>query len=280
MHILQSVSIKGDGSINEDLAGHAEQAVWVFDGATGVSEPVIHPVSDARWFVERADYYLRGQLEAFKDKQTRAIASDVMAALSAEFSADPSAQAAGPAPSAAFAMIRASTAFEVALLGDCMVLLSLEDGTVRAFKGMHSAAVEAESLAALKAAQARLPGASPGQIRQQTSSILRRNRTKMNTPGGYWIFSTNRQAAQHMDIYRPINVDMSRPFVLVSDGFSRAIDLLENMNDEALYQRIIHAGAKAVADDIRAAERRDSHCRRVPRFKCSDDATCVVVRAG
>jgi hypothetical protein len=65
--------------------------------------------------------------------------------------------------------------------------------------------------------------------------------------------------------------------VLMSDGFERFAVKYALGDDAEMVRRSIEEGPDAPLAALRAVETADPDCRRFPRLKPSDDATCVVI---
>ncbi|MEM9170524.1 MAG: hypothetical protein AAGC56_12830 [Pseudomonadota bacterium] len=282
LKIVAAASLQGDGPANEDLVGGAHAAAWVLDGATGVGADALNAPSDAHWFVHAFDRRLTEALTAAPGapashavrEATRAVADDYAAALPRPSPDYP--------PSAAFVMARAlgetadGIALELVALGDCSAYVKTVEGLVEVFDGAGPTPIDARSLDALKRMQDASPDATPNEISARLRPVLRSNRDRMNVVGGYWILSLDAVAADHL-VRRIVRVDRGAPIVLASDGFTRAVDMLALDPPDVFYAHVVREGPEAVAHAVRAAEAADADCRRFPRFKRSDDATCAVL---
>jgi hypothetical protein len=69
----------------------------------------------------------------------------------------------------------------------------------------------------------------------------------------------------------------ARALVLMSDGFERYSAQYRLGDEGDMVKAVLREGAEAVLAQIRALEREDAACQRIPRLKASDDATCLVI---
>ncbi len=289
--ILDSLCLGGDGEHNEDLCGAAGDAAWVLDGATGVSPPgglaadLAEGTSDAAWYVARFDAALRDAIAAQPGAETRTLLRRAMGAVEADYR-DALGGRPGPGfphpfpPSAAFVMARRmEDGLEIVGLGDCAALFAAADGRIGCFTGDHASPIDKESIARLKAEQEKHPDAPHREIIERMKPVLRRNRARMNTPEGYWILSFSSEALEHMRAAR-VSIAHDKPVMLMSDGFTRCLQMPDRISEAQLYERVLSNGAAQTAAALRRAEEEDASCRRFPRFKKSDDAACLVVSFG
>ena len=65
--------------------------------------------------------------------------------------------------------------------------------------------------------------------------------------------------------------------VLMSDGYERFAADYGLGDDAAMIRRTVAEGPERLLAEIRALEADDPNCRRIPRLKPSDDATCLVL---
>lgn len=106
------------------------------------------------------------------------------------------------------------------------------------------------------------------QEREETAVEARRN-----APGGFWVVRHEEEAAQHALLGRTPWATLASAH-LVSDGITRAVDLLDQLEDDSL-ALALEADPRRVIDEIRVGERA-LPSRRRPR-KTHDDATVLTV---
>lgn len=279
LSILEAASLKGDGDHNEDIYGMESGFAWVLDGATGVAASSIAAhTSDAGWYVERIDAELRKAIQKQPAIQRQALLQDAVRAVEADYQAAIAIQP-EPSfpPSAAFAMLQADDHYiELSGLGDCAALFTTKEGNIGYFESDQRNPIDSHSIQHLIAEQNKAPDTDHKEIVDRITPILQRNRSRMNTPEGYWILSFSQPALDHIHTER-ITVDPNEPIILMSDGFTRALEMFDAMDEAKLYQTILSNGVSYVGERLRQREADDASCRRYPRFKKSDDATCLVL---
>ena len=278
VRIIAATTIKGDGRVNEDVHRVGGAAAWVIDGATGVTPAVLGGMSDAAWYAQTLDQALAAAIDEHADAETPRIAAEAIRSIRRRYAAAIGAGASETyPPSAAFAMVRAiAGGIEASALGDCAVVYRHASGDVRRFTSRSIAHIEAATLDILKAAQEAHPAAASDEILEMMKPHIRRNRKLMNTPDGYWILSIHEAAAAHIAI-ETLAAAPNSPLLLMSDGFSRLIDIFGVVDETGLYEAVLKEGPDVLAGRLRSLEAADADCRRFARMKTSDDATCIVV---
>jgi hypothetical protein len=111
--------------------------------------------------------------------------------------------------------------------------------------------------------------------RKAITPLFQKHRSKMNTPGGYWIFNGDPKAVEHART-GIIPLGKGGKLLLATDGFSRLVDLFEYF---ATWGDLLYALQKSslqeLGEILRDIETRDSECLKFPRFSTHDDATAV-----
>lgn len=98
---------------------------------------------------------------------------------------------------------------------------------------------------------------------------------RRNAPGGFWVARHEEGAAAEAIVGTTALADAACAS-LVSDGVTRAVDLLELCDDAGLAARCREEGsARALIADIRAEEARRAEADRPVARKAHDDATIV-----
>jgi len=273
----------GRGAVNEDIFGHGERAAWVMDGATGLADErmVEKGGSDAQWLVARYQE-LFGERANDLRLATRDLVSGAIEDVAREFE---TARRRPPIanhelPSAGMALVRqVSGGIEYASLGDCKAIIMLAGGS--AVSTPESLLSELDRTVLREMARLRRTGEarSHAEARKMVGPALRRNRGKLNTPGGYWVLSIHPEAADMMEPIRvPLVPGDTVTVLLVSDGFYRLVDTFEKYpNEEALLKAALGPGhLRPLLKELRELEDGDSDCKEYPRFKLKDDATALL----
>lgn len=275
-------------SPNQDCWGHVENAVWVIDGATNLDNIALSPGGDdGEWIASALNKFL---LET-KWSEYASVADVVREAIGTLWQQympwlDRAPNKSSTAPSAAIAVVRRldRSRLEYFVLGDCSItLFDPATWTEQYFTNQDIIALDAVAIAELESLM--LSGLSFAEARQGISKTLRKNRSLMNTPGGYWIVSLDPEAPKHATQGIIDNAE-SLKIMLASDGFSRLWDLF-HMNDRGWYEATPRIDGLHDARDLecmmavlRQVEKEDADVSQYPRFKVSDDATVVLCRFG
>jgi len=106
--------------------------------------------------------------------------------------------------------------------------------------------------------------------------------TLTNTPAGYWIASSNPQAAYHavtgtLPRHGP---DAVCRFALLTDGAARVIDPLQLIDWKGVLDTLAAHGPQPLIDQLRQAEYADALTAPRPRYKPHDDASVIFCSFG
>lgn len=271
MRILSQGSDRG-GVYNEDALGAEGDAVWLLDGATSLGPSRMAGTSDAAWFAHFVSDRLADTTGSVHERLSVAIE-----AARAVY------EAAGPLPDAPWAMPSAGAALmrregdtlEIGVLGDVKVWLIAPDGAVTALPGGEVLeALDAAALERLVAMRAEQGPIGLKAARTQLDPLLRDNRLKMNTAGGYWVLSLDKACLAGMQVTR-VPVTGVHSVLMATDGF---YDLWGAYGVPfAEVREGLKAGqGDALIERLRDIERADPEGLRYPRFKPHDDASWVL----
>jgi len=158
-------------------------------------------------------------------------------------------------------------------LGDVVALVPSGDRILR-WTDERAKPFERKTLAALGEG-GHTPGRMPGAVRRQ----ILENRTRLNTPGGYWVVNPRRPWAGH-ELRFAAPVEPGRPIVLATDGLMRLVDVFGAYSDAALHAAFAAGRGDELMRELRGREGGDRNADRYPRVKTHDDATVLVVAAG
>jgi hypothetical protein len=273
MQILSHASVKGDGAVNEDIAGAAGSMAWIFDGATATGAPAIPGAgSDAEWLVRRLDGAIRGLAgQDTTDVPLTEVASrlidDVRRGLR---ELGLTVDRVTPYASGALLRMRPGWA-DYLVLGDVTL-------TFRA--GRRSEVVTDPQAARLASAAIDIATRYQGaELRDRQREF---ERMFVNQPGGYWVFGSQPGAIGHAVAGR-FRLDGSCLALLATDGFARVVEGFDLAASwPALVDGLAAGGPGSVASMIarlRMLEADAGHAG-VARIKESDDATGLLLRIG
>lgn len=237
----RQASRRGIGLDNEDRVGAGTDWAFVLDGATapsGVTSGCRHDVS---WLVDRLAEALRCALGTpMPLPDVLAVAIDRV-----RYAHGGGCDLANPdSPSATVALARRSEhGLDYLVLADSAVLFPQPDGTVRAVSDDR---VD------------RLPGGRPYSRR-----LVRESR---NSPGGFWVASTEPEAAYHA----VLGTARANEFALMSDGCTRLVEYYGH-TWESVWRHLRTRGPHSLIDWVREEEGRNG----VALGKLHDDATVL-----
>jgi serine/threonine protein phosphatase PrpC len=239
----------------------------VIDGATDLGDPgLVGSRGGAAWIAAEANR----AFAAAPGESIEAICRSVFEQVAARFAED---RAREPQPweipSAAFlAVAVADNRLDCAWLGDCPALL-IRDGIAIPI-GPQVDVRDDESDLARSVAHHGL-----GSVRR-TAPVLDTLRTARANPDRR-ILGIDPAGADHI-LYSSRPCVAGDELLLMTDGFSAAIDLYRLIDRAALPSLLAAEGLPGIAARVRAAEADDADCSRWPRFKRGDDATALWLR--
>jgi len=274
-HIEDSSS--DPGSINnDDCWGSVARAVWILDGATGLSkERLLQSAdSDAQWFVQAVDAELRN---ADWSAPTGQLLRGAMRGVFDRFRLE-SREGSEPTlwPFASFALIREiDDHIELVKLGDCRILWrKRRSGDVQSFGSSRVTELDAGVVREIKRLH-RDGITDNADIWKAIAPVIQANRNLKNRPGGYWILDLTGEGLGHLQTMQidPSDVDKA---LLCTDGYYQLVDTYAERTDESLFDNSVDKGIASLIQSIREIERTDDRCLMFPRIKPSDDATGVL----
>jgi hypothetical protein len=261
---------------NDDRVGSAGGHAWVIDGATGLGEPLMGGSSDAAWFAQCFHEALTRHAAEPEPMRLLALAADDVAlAFVHQRKRDPIAR--WEWPCAAFMLASATDrGVTLSFAGDCRGLVKVGAGPVFAF----GATAESEADEAQDAARLADPSADAGSrfrspeamtlLRAQRDQALAEGEARIPCPDASFL---NQVAQAHVGGER-------LEVLLMTDGFAAA-ELRYGLypNATALMAAVMGQGARVVAAALREYEETvDPEGRLKPRWKRSDDASCIRCR--
>ncbi|MFP9191268.1 hypothetical protein ACLI4Q_06345 [Natrialbaceae archaeon A-CW1-1] len=269
-HILISDTVS---EFNEDCATVTDEAAWVLDGATGITDDTFTEApSDGHWYVREFDRYLREHV-ADTSKSLTAHAETAIQELRGRFdtfapldSIDPAAE-----PSATGVIVRwIDGVLEYYVLCDSTLMVVDDDHLTRhTDRRIESLETAAKS----KLRHLKSDGIDHATARQQVLPVLRENRRQKNTKDAYWVLSFDPEAAK-----QGLTGQYELPVTayLFSDGFGRLVETYDVYPDwDAAITDIEHQGVESALETIREIERDDPNADEYLRLKAADDVTVV-----
>jgi serine/threonine protein phosphatase PrpC len=267
--LVQLATVPGrDDRPNEDFPGALPDCAVLLDGAGGPAEMPDGCVHGTHWYVRQLGVRLLAWMGGRPGQPLKAMLADGIAEVAAQHAGTCDLSAPGT-PSTTVVMARLhADGIEYLVLGDSTLLIDRDGQEPRVITDQRIEQVAVAEQEAMK----QLPTGSPEHLAARVR-FVGRQRELRNRPDGYWITSTDPDAADQA--YTGFEAaEGLRSVTLLSDGATRFTefslgdwrDLLALLGTEGIY---------GVFDRIRDAEASDPDGARWPRAKRHDDAAIV-----
>ncbi|MBS2965116.1 hypothetical protein KGA66_18815 [Actinocrinis puniceicyclus] len=174
-------------------------------------------------------------------------------------------------PSATIAILRElPDVYEYYILGDSTIVFDTAGGqlTARSDKSLSR-------VATAQRARVTATGYEASERDSARAELVEAERAKRNVRGGYWIASTNPDAAAHGRQGHISRRELSRA-ALLSDGAAAAVERYELVDWRSALDLMEQDGPQAIIRAARDAEDSDPQAKQWPRSKPHDDATAVL----
>lgn len=273
---IETLSMPGDAAkANEDSLILDTGFVAVFDGSTGLGDPLLPGPSDAHWIAHFGARRLAAHMRegAPLREALRRAAADAEHSYQGLRRRAPEARYEWPF-AALMAVCPAAGMLDAMWLGDCAALLRAPDGSVRMI-GDTLAARASERARAAAVSGGDAP-AGPG-IRARFLPALRVARNQVNTAKGGWLFGPDPACASHA-ASACATAAPGTLVLLATDGFLALVSDYGRYTPATLMEAASAKGLAALGRELRAIEAGDPQGTTYPRFKASDDATAVLLR--
>lgn len=260
---------------NDDAFAHSDHLAAVFDGATGLGDPVLPVDSDAAWIARKGAEGLIAHQALGAREALRRAAADAERDFLALHLRVPSQT--WELPFASMMLVAAEVgALACFWFGDCAALVARPGEPVE-IVGESFAKRASEAKGAARLAQEK--GVSPASVanRPEFLPALRAARNTVNSRPGSWLFSADSRCADFV-ASRAVAVPEGTMVLLCTDGFLALATDYDAYTAHSLVAAAQSRGLKYLFDEVRAIEDADADGRKFPRFKQSDDATAVLLR--
>ncbi|MEW9078504.1 hypothetical protein [Terrisporobacter glycolicus] len=265
---------KGSGIYNEDMVGLCKKGAWVLDGATGLNNKnLISKESDAKWYVSWWNKYLQENID--KDKSLKEIVLEGLEKIKKEYLLKLNGLKIEnlDLPSASVVIIKFYTdKLEYILLGDCTLLLNkLNEDII--IKDERVCKLDEKVFSKMENLNKRC-NLTIFEKKNILLPLIIENRLKKNSDKGYWILEFNKEAVEK-SIHGYIDVEGEVRIMMSSDGFSCAWDRYNIFKENEMIEVGKNKGIEYINNKIRKLEKEDYNGIIFPRFKESDDSSCV-----
>jgi hypothetical protein len=277
--LLDSLSLPGHPEKpNDDAFACADNAAVVLDGATGLGDPLMPGKSDAAWLAHFGANRLMAHIREGNGPHQAVQHSlqDAETSFSALRRRAPKETYEIPFASMMF-VVAGEGEFDAQWFGDCVALVK-RGGEPAEIVGDAIEKREFEAARVAKLAEKHELSPAAGFNRPEYLTALRRVRNRVNTETGTWLFGPDARAADHAGAKR-VSVAPGSLVLLATDGFLALVSDYRRYTAETLIEAANTAGLKALGEELRDIEANDSEGRKYPRFKTSDDATALLLRA-
>ncbi|MEW9677443.1 hypothetical protein ABRT01_14860 [Lentibacillus sp. L22] len=161
---------------------------------------------------------------------------------------------------------------------DCMLFLQYETGTIRMVT--HDLLQDLDNIAIHKLVEEREKDTnrqlSLSDLSETVKPILKENRGKANTYGGYSVIDGSEEVLDFLERGR-ISLNRVSKMLLVSDGLL----LPQKLDERDAWMKTAHLafsnGLDQLVTEVEKRENDDPHCVTYPRFKRMDDKTGILI---
>ena len=259
---------------NEDLFDHNEQAAWIFDGASGIGPKTIADApTDPYWLVHTLNKEIGRAWNG--TAATPAILKQAAKAMIARYEI---AVAGNPPPmidrpTACLMMARLDDrTMTISSVGDCWIVYRT-NGKLGDFGVTHMEAAQP-----VYDERARLIAAGTPQPEMEKALLPKERdfRAKANIDGGYAIVDTSTRWIERLHT-RSVEVNAGDKVLLMTDGFYRLIDTIQDYTPETLLHAAEMRGLESLYTELRSKENADEACTLYTRTKVRDDVAAALL---
>jgi hypothetical protein len=271
MQLSLAIQPAPGAAANEDFVAAAPEGVVVLDGASVPAGLEIGCHHGTAWFVQQLGTTLLTLLVTEPNRPLAAVLSQAIADVAGRH-ADTCDLTHPGTPSAAVAILRERRQLvDYLVLADAIVVLDLPGG-VQVVTDDRLA-----QLATVEHAAMHQQPTGTAVHRQRYAELMTELQRQRNSDDGYWVASSNPQAAEHA-LGGTVDRGELRRAAVLTDGATRLADRFGLLDWAGLLGVLHSSGPASLIEQVREAERSDPEGRRWPRSKRHDDATAVFCR--
>jgi serine/threonine protein phosphatase PrpC len=264
---------------NEDIYGATEHSFWILDGALPLSHAnYTDETSDVVWMVKWWNHYLSQNIEQL-DKSIITILEEGISQLNIAFAryADISQLSKLDRASATIAIVRMSgEVLETYVLGDSEIVIQTNDGHTQTIIDETIEELDLQVINMIFNNQERLKAITFSGYTDEELKVLRDNRMKMNSKGGYYILEHDIEAINN-GIYKEYALSSILDILLMSDGYSAIYNKYRQLTIKQLMDTCKNEGLEKVLGRIRKLEDDDVDFTKHKRLRIHDDATAILI---
>ncbi|GAA0106104.1 hypothetical protein UT300013_27280 [Paraclostridium sordellii] len=274
MKVCDTLCYKGSAKYNEDIIGVNPFGAWVLDGATGLNNKnLVSKKSDANWYVNWWNNYLHQNIS--KKSTLKEIMMDGIEKIKNEYYkvVDKNKIEKIDTPSSSISAVKFyDDKLEYFLLGDCALHFKIKDN-IKIIKDRSLCYLDKLVYDQMEALP-NLDKLSYEDIKTKVMSTIICNRLKKNTKEGYWILDFDKCAINNA-LNGFIEIEEDIKLMLISDGFSCISDRYNEIDELDLLNEVEKSGVGIIYEKLREIEKNDYSTIKFPRFKISDDSSCI-----
>lgn len=271
MEVSFSSSPGASSAPNEDFIAATPSAVVMLDGVTPFAELGSGCVHGTIWFVSQLGLRILSSVSVHPDVSLADALADAISDV-AKLHVDTCDLGHAGTPSATTLILRESkTTVEYLALSDSVLVAELADRIEVVSDGRQQEFARPQREVT---ARHRVSSPEHGHLVRELVAEQWRYR---NHPGGYWVASSNPQAA-YESLVGSWPRDAIRSAALATDGASCLVDHFNMATWADLLHLLKQRGPQSLINEVREAEDLDPEGVRWPRYKRSDDATVALCR--
>ena len=278
LKVLDSISAPATTSIlNEDAVGYTDNAAWVIDGATEVSDrpSLTSGISNAALLARTLS---KGMRSAFSRQPLdlelvlASVADEVKKTFEPclqNVDVPPSEQ-----PTATFAMVALlSNTLHFIGIGDCRIAYQRTDGKTALFEPSDElGAIENQILERRRQILRKYPGEDPW---HRLKPFIRSLRENVNVQGGYSAVHPTRPWLKRIQ-HKVVPATRVDKILLATDGFYRLTNVFGLLAPGPLVNAAASDGLNRLVNLLRSVENEDETSVHFPRIKPLDDASAIL----
>jgi hypothetical protein len=257
-----------DATSNEDFIAATASAVVVIDGASVPPELGTGCGHGTAWFARHLGTQLLALLSTEADRSPADSLAQSITDVAA-LHADTCDLGHPGSPSATVAVLREQPkAVDYLVLGDTTILLE-ETAGIRVVTDDRL-----ESVASAQHGAMHQHATGSADHARSFAELVTEQRRHRNHPDGFWVASTDPDAARHA-LTDTVSRHGLRRAAVLSDGATRLVDRFGLLDWSSFLAVVAEQGPDAIIAQVRAAEHSDPDGQRWPRGKRHDDASAA-----